>query len=427
MAESERPDNISVQRVELGFLLRQTREEQDISLEEAEKATRIRRQYLQDMEEGEFERLPGDVIARGFLRNYASFLGLDATELVSLYRNILPTAAPGSEWTPLEPAPRWKMEQRPVEVELSNGSPFPIVRIAALVAVVVILGLAGWQFLQRNPQFIAALGPSTVSTITPTRELSPLAQASNTLPPPTAVPTFTPTPLVTSPLTQPTSTHTPSPTTRPEPTATPLSSTSASTGIEMAAKITARTWVQATVDGNVVLTGLLEAGEEYVWRASQAIYLNIGNAGGIELTLDGNHLGLLGDSNQVIQRIWALQNGLLVVTDENGNPVQGGTVSPGVATSIDLTAKITSSIQIKATVDGNIEFEGVLQPGEERQWTALQWLRLDTDNGGGLELTLNGQPLGTLGEAGQATRTFWSLQGDQVLRLDETVSAQPGG
>jgi cytoskeleton protein RodZ len=71
---------------ELGVRLRQAREAQGISLAQAALDTRILQQSLTALEEGAFERLPSDVVIRGFIRNYAQYLGLSDDELIEVYR-----------------------------------------------------------------------------------------------------------------------------------------------------------------------------------------------------------------------------------------------------------------------------------------------------------------------------------------------------
>src|ERR671917_1564913 len=71
---------------QLGERFRQAREALGISITEASTATRILPRYLQAIEAGDLGSLPGDVYARGFIRNYAQLLGLPAEEMVALYR-----------------------------------------------------------------------------------------------------------------------------------------------------------------------------------------------------------------------------------------------------------------------------------------------------------------------------------------------------
>lgn len=67
---------------DIGQQLRQAREMRQLSLEQAAQATHIRLRYLQALEAGDFAALPSDVQARGFLRAYASYLGIDASALL---------------------------------------------------------------------------------------------------------------------------------------------------------------------------------------------------------------------------------------------------------------------------------------------------------------------------------------------------------
>ena len=62
--------------MEVGQLLRQTREAQELSLADVEEQTRIRQSFLIALESGNWDDLPNEVVARGFLRNYAAVSGL---------------------------------------------------------------------------------------------------------------------------------------------------------------------------------------------------------------------------------------------------------------------------------------------------------------------------------------------------------------
>lgn len=80
-----------IESLTLGEKLRKLRNETHIPLAEVSRATRIRVKYLELLESGEYAKLPADVYVRGFLRNYARFLGVDEEALMKLYereRNI---------------------------------------------------------------------------------------------------------------------------------------------------------------------------------------------------------------------------------------------------------------------------------------------------------------------------------------------------
>jgi cytoskeletal protein RodZ len=69
-----------------GERLRHARESKGISLAQAAMETRILQQWLVALEEGAYDRLPSDVVAKGFVRNYAQFLGLPVQEMIEVYR-----------------------------------------------------------------------------------------------------------------------------------------------------------------------------------------------------------------------------------------------------------------------------------------------------------------------------------------------------
>jgi len=70
---------------ELGSVLIRAREARGLTLEDAERDTRISRRYLQALESEQFEVIPAPVYARGFLRSYSSYLGLDPQDVLALF------------------------------------------------------------------------------------------------------------------------------------------------------------------------------------------------------------------------------------------------------------------------------------------------------------------------------------------------------
>jgi len=67
----------------IGQQLRQAREARQLTLEQVTRATHIRAHYLQLLEDDRLEALPSEVQARGFLRTYANYLGLDAGSIMA--------------------------------------------------------------------------------------------------------------------------------------------------------------------------------------------------------------------------------------------------------------------------------------------------------------------------------------------------------
>jgi cytoskeletal protein RodZ len=94
---------------ELGQLLKKARLENDISLEQLEEMTKIRKRYLEAIETGDYKILPGSFYVRAFIKSYAESVGLDPNEVLGLYRNVIPT--PTIE-TAVEPIRRKKTHAR---------------------------------------------------------------------------------------------------------------------------------------------------------------------------------------------------------------------------------------------------------------------------------------------------------------------------
>jgi cytoskeleton protein RodZ len=123
----------------IGTTLREARNRRKVDLSEVEAAIKIRVRYLQAMENEEWDALPGGAYTRGFIRTYASYLGLDGERLADDYRRS--TAPPGGERVPR------RIEPVPTSVRRGGARPSGRVLVAAvclvLVALLIAIGLAG--------------------------------------------------------------------------------------------------------------------------------------------------------------------------------------------------------------------------------------------------------------------------------------------
>ncbi|QQG43676.1 MAG: helix-turn-helix domain-containing protein [Candidatus Daviesbacteria bacterium] len=70
----------------VGQILKEEREKKFYSLEEIEKATKIRKELLEALENDDFEKLPPPTFIQGFIKNYARFLKLDSEKLLAIFR-----------------------------------------------------------------------------------------------------------------------------------------------------------------------------------------------------------------------------------------------------------------------------------------------------------------------------------------------------
>lgn len=124
----------------VGETLREARRERGIELAEVEAATRIRARFLRAIEADEWDVLPGETYARGFIRAYAAYLGLDGGDLAERHRREVGADRPGEALLGADPfhpriakPPRRRIGSRTLAAAVS----------AVLIAVLVVIGLSG--------------------------------------------------------------------------------------------------------------------------------------------------------------------------------------------------------------------------------------------------------------------------------------------
>ena len=147
----------------LGEVLRTAREAKGVDLARVERETKIRERYLAALERGDYRELPGAVYTRGFLRNYGAYLGLDAEELIDLYRLETSTAAAERASMPTPPKPLATRRARAFVLT-------PNLIVAAMLTVLVgaFFAYLGYQLVTfaRTPDLRITDPPSNVSGYT---------------------------------------------------------------------------------------------------------------------------------------------------------------------------------------------------------------------------------------------------------------------
>jgi cytoskeletal protein RodZ len=222
-------------RGNFGELLKREREMREVSMEELTKATRISTRFLLALENEEWEKLPGGVFGRGFVRTIARYLGLDEESLLGEY-----DMARGSQAT-ADPA---KPEQR---------IPSPPKWLPVAVVFVILLMLIGLFYAGRYGwrRFAAhrAAKQSAVSS-------SP-AQASEAISSPDAA----------------------------APSVSPL---------DLSVSTSAATRVRITADDKLLLDAELPAGETRHFSAKQQFEVTAGDSSAVLLELNGQAMPPLG-------------------------------------------------------------------------------------------------------------------------------------
>jgi cytoskeletal protein RodZ len=125
-----------------------------VDLYRAERDTKIRARYLAALERGDYRELPGAVYTKGFLRNYALYLGLDPEEVLLQWRR---ERGDPREAQPVLAVPRPIAAPRPG----LTFSPSLVVFALLLVAVLAFAGYLGVQLLRfAKPPTIAVTDPA---------------------------------------------------------------------------------------------------------------------------------------------------------------------------------------------------------------------------------------------------------------------------
>jgi hypothetical protein len=136
---------------EIGSSLREARERQELGLAKAERDTRIRAKYLAALEEERFDALPAPAYAKGFLRTYAEYLGLDGQRFVDEYNERF---APVEE-TPAAPLARVRRRRFALD---------PRLLVLPLVAILAVLG---WRLASSKGHRAASPPPPTTQVSRP--------------------------------------------------------------------------------------------------------------------------------------------------------------------------------------------------------------------------------------------------------------------
>jgi hypothetical protein len=84
----------------------------------------------------------------------------------------------------------------------------------------------------------------------------------------------------------------------------PAAAAAPESGIVLEARVTERTWMEVWVDGTSQLQATLQSGSVRNFTARQSIRMRVGNAGGVEVTVNGAAQGALGERHQVKEFVW---------------------------------------------------------------------------------------------------------------------------
>ncbi len=305
-------------RFQAGSELREARERLGWDLGEVAAALRIKLAYLQAIEDGRISALPGNAYALGFLRTYATTLGLDPDEV----------------------ARRFRAEAHDVNRKTELAFPAPVPERGVPTGAMVLLGLViafvgygVWYRLSDHEQTATHVVPPVPEQLLAAPKAAPVSpQVASVMPPPGSAPprSAAPVPVAPAPApaivptvqtpapaqpvpAQPTAAQpTPAPPTPAPPTPAvvpPAAPAPVQTGLVLHAS--AVTWVQVRAPDHVLWDHIMQPGDTWPVPADQAgLTLTTGNAGGLDILDNGASLGNVGRTGAVRHNIALTEDGV---------------------------------------------------------------------------------------------------------------------
>jgi cytoskeleton protein RodZ len=264
MPEQEpQPQGGSSELASFGEELRREREIRGISLKEISDATKISKRFLEALERNDHKTLPAPVFTRGFVREYARYVGLSVEDMVNRYNFAAATddriekppqvekyaKVPPRDISP-KPAPKRGIPPAYAKMVDSN--------IIVIIAIVVALAAVAWWAIQYKRRADAAESAAPIPVATP--------KAAVATPPPA-----------------------------PEPAADDST-------LRMGIEASKDSWLEMTADGKRAFYGDFKAGERRSFEAQEKFeFVVIGDPSGLNLTLNGVPIPPLGDGTRVIR------------------------------------------------------------------------------------------------------------------------------
>lgn len=410
----------------VGRALSEQREQRGITLERASEATHIRKHYLQALEEGDFGALPSAAQVRGFLRAYASFLELDPDAVLGLLR---PAAeAPAASAEPASPAAAEEsaevVAEAPALVVAAAPAPDPGDDYAAI----------GAQLRARREQTELTLDEVEQNTHIPAHYLQRLERGDfESFPSPTqargmlgnyaeflglesealllqyaealqarfqqrAAAAAKPKPKAARPALPPLKFRLPA---WAQPLLTRDIAFGALAGVILLAFIT------------------FSIGRVLDTQAAQSIEPTAPPLGSLALPTNtpdpsavasgGESINLLGSPTPTATAV------LLGAT----------TVEAGTTGNINLRLLSLQRVWMRVTVDGQVQFDGRTNPGQNYSYSANGQILLLTGNGAGLRAFLNEQDMGIIGLFGEVVSVIFNAQGAATPTSSPTPTIDP--
>jgi cytoskeleton protein RodZ len=310
----------------IGETLRRERLRRNLGLDEISRDLKISAKFLEAIEDERFDKLPRGVFAKSFVRQYARLLGLDEEELVGEVQRVVEPTSAGPRFAERAPQPSPSAIHVPrVEAwetvsdnrRFARSSSLPAL---AMVVVVMLVCSGVWALWQRSRRQAASheetpaqtaqaqqsrlphLEPGASPETTPAQSsrVQPSAQNSADRPAEGATPRAPEAKPDVSAAVPGVATVSPTSASGPEPgTKVQVPNSNPNAQVHLAVTADEVVWVSVRTDGQYSFSGTLEANQTRTFDANGSITLRLGNAGGVNIKLNGQPVGSVGPKGQV--------------------------------------------------------------------------------------------------------------------------------
>ena len=254
-----------------GAILRRCREFHEITLEEASETTRIGVSHLRALEEDQIREFANQAYLKGFLRIYATYLGLNSDDIARMYGKLFGIQGEKSDSAPVaviptRPRRRWISLKKLL---------FPALLLAAILITAT--------FFKRPPQPPVRQQQPVAVVAAPVQNLAvQTVQSSVRVLEPEQGPQF------------PKVEKSPAEPRKSENTAAPKRPVDPAKGFILKIKVTQNGTLTSTVDGSDQQQHELAVGDVIVWKIEKNVTLELSNAGGVDIELNGRPSRALG-------------------------------------------------------------------------------------------------------------------------------------
>jgi transcriptional regulator with XRE-family HTH domain len=268
----ETPDNPAPEKLTLGQRLKQARVAKQLDLTDAASRIKIKKTFLEYLEEDEFEKLPNLITAKGFAKVYAAFLGLPVEEITAEFNALFPSEA-GHKRSAAEVKVGLAVDKRtlfPNGMKTMNAPGFNNFHstrnkksnklLWRLVLGAALLACAGWILIY---SLNSSLGSITNTNL---RQQTDLQRLNSKDTPESKPQTFNP------------------------------------NKVYIDATALNRTYISVIIDGRTIFQGNLERGDSKTWEGDQYIKIRATIPRNLRLYVNGKDTGLLDEQATMLEK-----------------------------------------------------------------------------------------------------------------------------